>query len=59
MDATLLQKTEELTLYTIAQEKKIEALTKTVADQKQQLQEMDELKKRMERLEALLAKDNK
>lgn len=59
MDATLLKKVEELTLYTIAQEKKIDALTKIVSDQKQQLQEMDELKKRLEQLEALLAKDNK
>lgn len=59
MDATLLQKTEELTLYTIAQEKKIDALTKKLEKQDKQLQEMDALKKRMERLEALLVKDNK
>lgn len=59
MDATLLQKTEELTLYTIAQEKKIQTLTETVEAQKKQLEEMDALKKKMERIESLLAKDNK
>ena len=50
MDATLLQKIEELTLYTIAQEKKIKALEK-------ENEEIDDLKARLAKLEALLIKD--
>lgn len=47
MDAKLLQKIEELTLYTIEQEKKIEK-------QNEKLKEMENLKVRLEQLEVLL-----
>ena len=50
MDAKLLQKIEELTLYTIAQEKKIKALEIEKAENKKQQKEIDELKSLVQKL---------
>ncbi len=44
MDAKLLQKIEELTLYTIQQEKEIRELKKKIAENKKQQKEIDKLK---------------
>ena len=56
MDAKLLQKIEELTLYTIAQEKKIKALEMEKANNKKQQKEIEEQRNKIERLEFLVQK---
>ena len=51
MDAKLLQKIEELTLYTIAQEKKIEKVERQNESLKVMNSKLIELQKRLEKLE--------
>ena len=51
MDAKLLQKIEELTLYTIEQEKKIEALEMEKVENKKQQKEIEELKKQNSKID--------
>ena len=51
MDAKLLQKIEELTLYTIGQQKEIEQLKKENIEIKQLNQKLLEVYKRLEKLE--------
>ena len=51
MDAKLLQKIEELTLYTIQQEKEIQRLTKENHETKKLANQLLELTKRLEALE--------
>ena len=53
MDAKLLQKIEELTLYTIEQEKQIQELKEEVKVSKQQAKEIDKLKEEVKELEEL------
>ena len=50
MDAKLLQKIEELTLYTIAQEKEIEELKKQKIENEEQQKEIEELKALVQKL---------
>ncbi len=52
MDSKLLQKIEELTLYTIQQEKKIEQQTKEIEKLKSLNEQFLELQKRLEKLES-------
>lgn len=59
MDAKLLQKIEELTLYTIAQEKEITALKQQNAKIKKQEKEIEELKKQNKVLQSLLERVSK
>ena len=59
MDATLLQKVEELTLYLLEQNKQLNAQNKKIQEQDQQLKEMEKFKKRLEMLEKLLLEKNK
>ncbi len=54
MDAKLLQKIEELTLYTIQQEKKISAQEATILQQQKELDKLKSLAKRLAKIEALL-----
>ncbi|WP_459209730.1 hypothetical protein [Aquimarina rhabdastrellae] len=54
MDAKLLQKIEELTLYTIQQEKKISVQEATILQQQKELDELKSLAKRLAKIEALL-----
>jgi hypothetical protein len=56
MDAKLLQKIEELTLYTIEQEKKIKALEKEKAENKKQDSKIDKQQKEIDELKALVQK---
>jgi len=51
MDAKLLQKIEELTLYTIQQQKEIEELTLYTSQQKKEIEELDQIKSKVEKLE--------
>ena len=53
MDAKLLQKIEELTLYTIAQEKEIKELKKEKAKNRKQQEEIEELKEQNSRIKEL------
>ncbi|WP_440881453.1 hypothetical protein [Tenacibaculum sp. C7A-26P2] len=55
MDAKLLQKIEELTLYTIAQEKEIKELKKEKAKNRKQEEEIEELKKQNSEIKELKA----
>ena len=54
MDAKLLQKIEELTLYTIAQEKEIKELKKEKAENKKQNFKIEEQEKKIKKLELLV-----
>ena len=54
MDAKLLQKIEELTLYTIAQEKEIKELKKEKAENEKQNFKIEEQEKKIEKLELLV-----
>ena len=54
MDAKLLQKIEELTLYTIEQEKKIEALEKEKAENKKQNSKIEKQQNEIDELKALV-----
>lgn len=54
MDAKLLQKIEELTLYTIEQQKEIEELKNENKKLKEQSKEIEELKKQIEEIKSLL-----
>ena len=56
MDAKLLQKIEELTLYTIQQEKEIEILKNQKLEVEKVKKENKDLKKRLEKLEKLVNK---
>ncbi|CAM1361330.1 hypothetical protein [Tenacibaculum xiamenense] len=58
MDAKLLQKIEELTLYTIEQEKKINSQTKEIESLKSQQERIDKLEKENKVLKTLLEKVN-
>ncbi len=59
MDAKLLQKIEELTLYTIEQEKKINSQNKEIEDLKSQQERIDTLEKENKILKILLEKVNR
>ncbi|WP_272151114.1 hypothetical protein [Tenacibaculum aiptasiae] len=56
MDSKLLQKIEELTLYTIEQEKKLNAQKEEIENLKTQNSKIDEQQKKIERLEMLVNK---
>ncbi len=56
MTNRLLQKIEELTLYTIEQEKQLKQQTKQLKQQTKKLEEIDALKKQNKALEARMAK---
>ena len=56
MDAKLLQKIEELTLYTIEQEKKIEALEKEKAENKKQNSKIEKQQNDIDELKTLVQK---
>jgi hypothetical protein len=56
MNKLLLQKVEELTLYTLEQEKKIVSQQKVIETQNSKLQKLDRLEKRMVIIENLLEK---
>ena len=56
MDAKLLQKIEELTLYTIEQEEQLQAQNKKLEKAEVKLKEMNEMKERLTKLENLLVK---
>jgi hypothetical protein len=54
MNAKLLQKIEELTLYTIAQEKKLTSQEKKITAQQKAINQLESLKKRFDQLEKLI-----
>jgi uncharacterized coiled-coil protein SlyX len=58
MDAMLLQKVEELTLYAIEQKKRADSLTTLVHEQRRELEEqreaLDRVRERLRRLEKAL-----
>lgn len=56
MDSKLLQKIEELTLYTIDQEKKINAQRKEINELKKQKNKIEEQQEKIEKLESLVQK---
>ncbi|KAA1244073.1 hypothetical protein [Aquimarina sp. RZ0] len=54
MDAKLLQKIEELTLYTIQQEKEIKAQKEVIMIQQKDIEKLKKLSYRLSRLENIL-----